>query len=134
MSSRNIFAEDWQACLHAHYVHVLHEKDMSNEASLRLVLKQVGFDDPTLDGLRSGILADAPLTDLPAEEAPISYQPSAVPDITAAIGLEVTDPVAVDEAAPAEEMVVEEAPAEEPAAPLEPLPDVDVKPTQLSLF
>ncbi|MCC7208715.1 MAG: hypothetical protein IT323_15515, partial [Anaerolineae bacterium] len=55
MSSPNIFAEDWQACLHAHYLYVLHAHDLSNEASLRLVLKQVGFDDAALDTIRAEI-------------------------------------------------------------------------------
>ena len=53
MSSPNIFADDWRACLHAHYLHVLHERDTSNEASLRLILTQVGLDVNALDDVRT---------------------------------------------------------------------------------
>ncbi len=133
MSSPNIFAEDWQDCLHAHYVHVLRENDMTNESSLRLVLEQVGFDDAELASIRAEVLPDtvdlAPDVAQPEEsaaDAPAG-DVDAAPDITAALGLDSAEPAATDEAAGEEAApAVEEPPAPPPAN--------DVKPTQMSLF
>ncbi len=146
MSSPNIFAEDWQDCLHAHYLYVLHANDVSNEASLRLVLRQVGFDDATLDSVRDEIQAgvevappdmeleiaevesvdqtpNAPADVVPADvEMSIADEASAVQDITADLGSGSTDAVVEGASASA----AEELP--------EPPPDDDVKPMQLSLF
>jgi hypothetical protein len=48
MTAQNIFSDDWQACLRAHYIHTLRERDANNEQSLREVLLQVGFSEGDL--------------------------------------------------------------------------------------
>jgi hypothetical protein len=55
MSNRNIFDDEWRACLHAHYLDVIQNKDVRNEESLRSVLLQVGFAESELTAIREEV-------------------------------------------------------------------------------
>lgn len=50
--SENIFAEDWVACLEAHYMHVIRINDKVTEPSLSIVMHSAGFTDAQLAELR----------------------------------------------------------------------------------
>lgn len=47
----SIFFNDWQACLRAHYVHVIRTDDAVTEPTLRHVLLQTGLTDTDLDAI-----------------------------------------------------------------------------------
>jgi hypothetical protein len=85
MSNRNIFDDEWRACLHAHYLDVIQNKDMRNEESLRSVLLQVGFAESELAAIRE---------EVPGAEAEPAPEPEMI----------VLDPfaAAIDAAAPPE--------------------------------
>jgi hypothetical protein len=55
MSDQNIFGDEWRACLHAHYLDVIKNKDVRNEESLRSVLLQVGFAESELTAIREEV-------------------------------------------------------------------------------
>lgn len=59
--SRGIFFDDWQACLRAHYVHVLRANDAITERTLRGVLLQSGVTEAELAALHDRALALGPL-------------------------------------------------------------------------
>lgn len=69
MTAQNIFSDDWQACLRAHYIHTLRARDANNEQSLREVLLQVGFSDADL-ALLQGQVPDFGAAPSPAEDQP----------------------------------------------------------------
>ncbi|HEX2907975.1 MAG TPA: hypothetical protein VHO69_13990 [Phototrophicaceae bacterium] len=50
--SQNIFADEWRACLQAHYQHVVRNQDQVTEPSLRLVMLDAGFTESELAELR----------------------------------------------------------------------------------
>ena len=50
---RSIFFDEWQACLRAHYVHVLRTNDSVTEPTLRHVLHQTGITDEELAALQA---------------------------------------------------------------------------------
>jgi hypothetical protein len=54
---RSIFFDEWQACLRAHYVHVLRSDDSVTEPTLRHVLHQTGIADEELAALQAEGLA-----------------------------------------------------------------------------
>jgi hypothetical protein len=47
----SIFFDEWQACLHAHYVHVVRTQDAVTEPTLRHVLLQTGLDEADVQAL-----------------------------------------------------------------------------------
>lgn len=49
---KGIFFDEWQACLRAHYVHVVRAEDSITEPTLRHVLLQTGLTDDDIDALR----------------------------------------------------------------------------------
>lgn len=68
---RSIFFDDWQACLRAHYVHVLRTHDAVTEPTLRQVLRQTGITDEELAMLQEQALG----TPLPPDEAQLFSPP-----------------------------------------------------------
>lgn len=66
---RSIFFDEWQACLHAHYVHVLRIGDVVTEPTLRHVLHQTGISDEELAALQAEGLASRSLPER-ARDAP----------------------------------------------------------------
>lgn len=66
---RSIFFDEWQACLRAHYVHVLRTNDSITEPTLRHVLHQTGITDEELAALQAEGLAGRPLPES-ASDAP----------------------------------------------------------------
>jgi hypothetical protein len=75
MSKRSIFFDAWQACLRAHYVHVIRTSDVVTEPTLRAVLLQSGLSDDELHALYQEALALGPLDPdaaiLPEPDAPL---------------------------------------------------------------
>jgi hypothetical protein len=75
MSKRSIFFDAWQACLRAHYVHVIRTSDAVTEPTLRAVLLQSGLSDDELHALYQEALALGPLDPdaaiLPEPDAPL---------------------------------------------------------------
>ncbi|HML24775.1 MAG TPA: hypothetical protein PKD09_24185 [Aggregatilinea sp.] len=61
---RSIYFNDWQACLRAHYVHVIRTNDTVTEPTLRHVLLQTGLTDAELDAIAAEARG---LTALPAD-------------------------------------------------------------------
>ncbi|HRE47922.1 MAG TPA: hypothetical protein PLD47_09365 [Aggregatilineales bacterium] len=149
MPTYNPFAEEWYACLIAHYRFVVVEQDTSNEASLRGVLLRIGVDSHELDALQyEGIPpshdaeseinsppveeeSDMPRVETtPAEEMALARLEAALavmiepkPDVSPATYVE--EPQAHDESEIASALP---SPAEQPPPP----PAQDL--TQLSLF
>lgn len=60
-NSRGIFFDEWQACLRAHYIHVLRANDTITERTLRGVLLQSGVTEAELAALHDRALALGPL-------------------------------------------------------------------------
>lgn len=58
----SIFFDEWQACLRAHYIHVIRTNDTVTEPTLRHVLLATGLSEAELAALRAEALgmADAP--------------------------------------------------------------------------
>jgi len=57
----SIFFDEWQACLRAHYVHVLRTNDTVTEPTLRHVLHQTGITEEELAALQAEGLTGRPL-------------------------------------------------------------------------
>lgn len=57
----NIFSDEWRACLHAHYLHVIRTDDAVTEPTLRSVLLQTGLTDADIERLRDEALALGPV-------------------------------------------------------------------------
>lgn len=49
--NRSIFFDDWQACLRAHYIHVIRTGDRVTEPTLRHVLLHTGLNEADLAAL-----------------------------------------------------------------------------------
>ncbi|MCD4687027.1 MAG: hypothetical protein K8S97_13950 [Anaerolineae bacterium] len=65
---KGIFFDEWQACLRAHYVHVVRAEDTVTEPTLRHVLLQTGLTDDDIEALREEAHALGPLP--PEEDDP----------------------------------------------------------------
>jgi len=48
----SVFADEWRACLRAHYMHVIRERDTATERTLVDVLRRIGFTEAELAELR----------------------------------------------------------------------------------
>jgi hypothetical protein len=74
MSKRSIFIDAGQACLRAHYIHVIRTNDGVTEPTLRAVLLQSGLSDDELHALYQEALAlgslDPDAAILPEPDAP----------------------------------------------------------------
>ncbi len=66
---KGVFFDEWQACLRAHYIHVLRVHDEITEPSLRGVLLQSGLSEDDLAALHEEADALGPL-DPDADYAP----------------------------------------------------------------
>jgi hypothetical protein len=60
-SKSSIFFDQWQACLRAHYIHVIRANDTVTERTLRSVLLQSGLAEDDLGRLYDEALALGPL-------------------------------------------------------------------------
>lgn len=143
--SDNIFQDDWQDCLRAHYMHVIRTEDKVTLPSLTVVMGQAGFnasdlaelrvratmhvDDSSTDFVPDMNVLNAvaevqehpeahifPVPEMPAETVEVMPEPEMM------LEAESVDELPSDEA----EVVVDEQPEETP-------PDEDA-PKQLSLF
>ena len=74
--SGSLFFDEWQACLRAHYVHVIRTQDTITEPPLRSVLLATGLSEDELAALREEALAEADLVEQAAAPSP----PAAPPD------------------------------------------------------
>lgn len=68
MPGPSIFANEWRACLRAHYMHVIRERDTVTERTLVDVLRRVGFTEAELAELR--VLATMHVDQVGADFAP----------------------------------------------------------------
>lgn len=77
MPTRSIFFDEWQKCLHAHYLHVLRERDAITEPTLRRVLLNTGLTEAELAEMQqhaagpvheSAGLPEAVFSDLAADD------------------------------------------------------------------
>jgi hypothetical protein len=57
----SIFFDEWQACLHAHYIYVIRTGDTVTEPTLREVLLHSGLSEKELRALQDEALALGPL-------------------------------------------------------------------------
>jgi hypothetical protein len=57
----SIFFDEWQACLHAHYIYVVRTQDTVTEPTLRHVLLQTGLDKTGVHVLHDQAQALGPL-------------------------------------------------------------------------
>jgi hypothetical protein len=55
---RNVFADEWRACLGAHYVHVLAEGDLRNAESLRALLLKAEYSETDVAALEEYVRAE----------------------------------------------------------------------------
>lgn len=53
---KSIFFDEWRACLHAHFEHVVRSGDTVTEPTLRHVLQQTGLTDEELELIRAEVL------------------------------------------------------------------------------
>lgn len=53
---QSIFFDEWQACLHAHYTHVIRQNDRITEPTLHHVLLQTGMTEAEIQALRQAAL------------------------------------------------------------------------------
>jgi len=65
-----LFFDEWQACLRAHYVHVIRAQDTVTEPTLRHVLLTTGLTEGELDALRAEALGAADNVHSAVEIAP----------------------------------------------------------------
>ncbi len=128
------FADDWRACLRAHYMFVARAQDKPTMESLTGVLHQVGFGEDELRGLY--VRATQHVDDVPDDF---------MPDMTVLAAITAPDPIpealiaaAVEAAAP-ENQVPPDATLDDPDAETEtpeepPVPFDPEGPQQLSMF
>jgi hypothetical protein len=141
MSKRSIFFDAWQACLRAHYIHVIRTNDAITEPTLRAVLLQSGLSEDDLHDLYHEALALGPLDPdaamLPEPDAPLpDVLPEPEPEADELYADDLPDP-ALDELPEIEDEAAEEVEEvetveeidESPAPPDEP-PSAE----QLSMF
>ncbi|NLE53273.1 MAG: hypothetical protein GX613_17900, partial [Chloroflexi bacterium] len=53
----SLFFDEWQACLRAHYLHVIRMQDTITESTLRGVLLATGLSEDELEALRQEALS-----------------------------------------------------------------------------
>ncbi|MFQ3566846.1 MAG: hypothetical protein SNJ59_07575 [Aggregatilineales bacterium] len=95
MPGPSVFADEWRACLRAHYMHVIRERDTVTERTLVDVLRRVGFTETELAELR--VLATMHVDRMGADftpdlEALAAHEPPVYP----AVALEPTEMVEDD--------------------------------------
>ena len=56
--TRSIFYDEWRACLHAHYLHVIRTGDVVTEPTLRHVLVQAGLNPEEVTTLQTDTLIE----------------------------------------------------------------------------
>lgn len=111
-----LFFDEWQACLRAHYIHVIRTQDTVTEPTLRHVLLTTGLTEDELDALRAEALGTAgdahDAVEMPAAlvEAPLPGERD-LPD----------EPAYEDELVP--EAILEALAPDEPDLPIELPPD-----------
>lgn len=66
---QGIFFDEWQACLRAHFTHVVRANDTGTEVTLRGVLLQTGLTDDDLEELRTVAQELGPLEEETASDA-----------------------------------------------------------------
>jgi len=66
----SLFFDEWQACLRAHYLHVIRMQDTITESTLRGVLLATGLSEDELEALHQEALSGAGIP-LAADEAPV---------------------------------------------------------------
>jgi len=133
----SIFFDEWQACLRAHYIHVIRTHDTVTEPTLRHVLLATGLSEAELAALRAEALGmeDAPEVET-VDRAPLPDAALADPALDSD-----PDEMAYDDLVPAEDTSGETA-LEADAFDDEDDPDADDEasdttgppPNQLSLF
>jgi hypothetical protein len=141
MSKRSIFFDAWQACLRAHYIHVIRTNDAVTEPTLRAVLLQSGLSEDDLHDLYQEALALGPLDPdaalLPEPDAPLpDEQPEPEPDADELYADDLPDP-ALDELPEIEDDAAEEVEEAEPVEEIDdsPAPPDEPPPSQqLSMF
>ncbi len=62
MSAKDLFFEEWRACLRAHYRYVVRTEDEVTEPTLREVLLLTGIPAEEIEALREEARALGPLT------------------------------------------------------------------------
>jgi hypothetical protein len=153
MSHNNLFQDEWRACLHAHYIHVLSEQDSNNEKSLITVLLDTGFTKDQIEAIRRDILPPEEEIEVEAVEMTeaemievVSIEPTVevAAEITTEIQSEpLAEPVEMIDVSASEE-VIDLGPAwppadlmndiAEPEKPKDEPPPAPPKLSQLSLF
>jgi hypothetical protein len=155
----DVFADEWRACLRAHYKHVIRTGDHVTEPSLRVVMHQAGFDDSELAELR--VLATMHIDDsgadfvpdmdvlepppAPTAEArvfaggvPVRVEETAFSPVDAEeyalVEADVEEASLLEEETCVEDAALDEIPPEEAATPPEEQDDEPDEPAQLSLF
>jgi hypothetical protein len=141
MSKRSIFFDAWQACLRAHYIHVIRTNDAITEPTLRAVLLQSGLSQDDLHDLYQEALAlgslDPDAVLLPEPDAPPpDVLPEPEPEADELYADDLPDPaldelpeIEDDAAEDVEEVETVDEIDESPAPPDEPPPS-----QQLSMF
>lgn len=94
-SKRSIFFDEWQACLRAHYIHVIRTNDAVTERTLRSVLRQSGLTDADLQRLVDEAFALGPVD--PDDEIRMEPDIAAADELPAEPEALVTDEEAGDE-------------------------------------
>ena len=88
---RSIYFNDWQACLRAHYVHVIRTNDAVTEPTLRHVLLQTGLTDADLDAIAAEARGLDPLPpDTPFDPAVVEAETAAAAELPADAPIEET--------------------------------------------
>ncbi len=80
MSAKDLFFEEWRACLRAHYQYVVRTEDTVTEPTLREVLKLSGISTEEIAALYEEARALGPLT--PEELALLENTPEKSQDET----------------------------------------------------
>lgn len=126
MASINPFYAEWQACLRAHYQHVIREQDMVTEPTLHHVLLETGVSEEEIQRIRHHILGEITV------EAPNKQIPAVLESVVNELPVSM---IAIPEATPPPIV-----PETIPDAPVDPISESLPKPTrqkppaQLSLF
>jgi len=140
MASINPFYTEWQACLRAHYQHVLREQDLVTEPTLHNVLLETGVTETEIQRIRHAVLMESPVDASTEEIAPtleseLSTALAPVVEITVVESIPtVASTIEPDVVLPPEitESVPDALP--EPILEIQPKPTQSKPPAQLSLF
>lgn len=107
----SIFFDEWQACLRAHYMHVIRTNDTITEPTLRSVLLATGLSEDELDALREQALGGEGETHEAAESVEAAADVALAP-------VEAPQPDEYD--LPQDDLTLEDAPSEDEAEPVPP--------------